>query len=134
MCHFDANGKRYYPLDRGSGSQACFSNYLLFGLLVTKECQSANPRVVQQFGIPHLFNLPIRPMLSASGDSGMPEVVADPLGEVAKTLQDLRVCVVQPCAKIRKQVSTAVTHDKVIKAITAKVPDSDEEFFLHPTP
>ncbi|KAK3439273.1 hypothetical protein EUGRSUZ_C04130 [Eucalyptus grandis] len=110
MCHFDADGKRYYPLDRGSGSQ-----------------------VVQQFGIPHLFNLPIRPTLSASGDSGMPEVVADPLGEVAKTFQDLRVCVVQPCAKIRQQVSTAVTHDKVIEAIKAKVPDSDEECFLHPT-
>ncbi|XP_039164080.1 fe-S cluster assembly factor HCF101, chloroplastic isoform X3 [Eucalyptus grandis] len=102
--------KRYYPLDRGSGSQ-----------------------VVQQFGIPHLFNLPIRPTLSASGDSGMPEVVADPLGEVAKTFQDLGVCVVQQCAKIRQQVSTAVTHDKVIKAIKVKVPDSDEEFFLHPT-
>ncbi|XP_039164079.1 fe-S cluster assembly factor HCF101, chloroplastic isoform X2 [Eucalyptus grandis] len=110
MCHFDADGKRYYPLDRGSGSQ-----------------------VVQQFGIPHLFNLPIRPTLSASGDSGMPEVVADPLGEVAKTFQDLGVCVVQQCAKIRQQVSTAVTHDKVIKAIKVKVPDSDEEFFLHPT-
>lgn len=110
MCHFDADGKRYYPLGRGSGSQ-----------------------VVQQFGIPHLFNLPIRPTLSAFGDSGMPEVVADPLGEVAKTFQDLGVCVVQQCAKIRQQVSTAVTHDKVIKAIKVKVPDSDEEFFLHPT-
>lgn len=51
MCHFDADGKRYYPLGRGSGSQ-----------------------VVQQFGIPHLFNLPIRPTLSASGDSGMPDL------------------------------------------------------------
>ncbi|GKV06551.1 hypothetical protein SLEP1_g18429 [Rubroshorea leprosula] len=38
MCHFDADGKRYYPFGRGSGSQ-----------------------VVQQFGIPHLFELPIRP-------------------------------------------------------------------------
>lgn len=90
-------------------------------------------QVVQQFGIPHLFNLPIRPTLSAFGDSGMPEVVADPLGEVAKTFRDLGVCVVQQCAKIRQQVSTAVTHDKVLKAIKAKVPDSDEEFFLHPT-
>lgn len=41
--------------------------------------------------------------LSASGDSGMPEVVADPLGEVANTFQDLGVCVVQQCAKIRQQ-------------------------------
>ncbi|KAK7364061.1 hypothetical protein VNO80_12408 [Phaseolus coccineus] len=109
MCHFDADGKRYYPFGRGSGSQ-----------------------VVQQFGIPHLFDLPIRPTLSASGDSGMPEVVADPQGEVSKIFQNLGVCVVQQCAKIRQQVSTAVTYDKTIKAIKVKVPDSKEEFFLHP--
>ncbi|XP_044472330.1 fe-S cluster assembly factor HCF101, chloroplastic isoform X2 [Mangifera indica] len=109
MCHFDADGKRYYPFGRGSGSQ-----------------------VVQQFGIPHLFDLPIRPTLSASGDSGMPEVVADPLGEVATTFQGLGVCVVQQCAKIRQQVSTAVSYDKSVKAIRVKVPNSDEEFFLHP--
>lgn len=33
----------------------------------------------------------------------MPEVVADPLGEVAQTFQNLGVCVVQQCAKIRQQ-------------------------------
>ncbi|XP_047163492.1 fe-S cluster assembly factor HCF101, chloroplastic isoform X1 [Vigna umbellata] len=109
MCHFDADGKRYYPFGRGSGSQ-----------------------VVQQFGIPHLFDLPIRPTLSASGDSGIPEVVADPQSEVSKIFQNLGVCVVQQCAKIRQQVSTAVTYDKSIKAIKVKVPDSKEEFFLHP--
>ncbi|KAK4790729.1 hypothetical protein SAY86_018033 [Trapa natans] len=109
MCYFDVDGKRHYPFGRGSGSQ-----------------------VVQQFGIPHLFDLPIRPSLSASGDSGMPEVVADPLGDVAGTFQELGVCVVQQCAKIRQQVSTAVTYDKSIKAIMVKVPDSDEEFLLHP--
>ncbi|KAF2304563.1 hypothetical protein GH714_033591 [Hevea brasiliensis] len=109
MCHFDADGKRYYPFGRGSGSQ-----------------------VVQQFGIPHLFDLPIRPTLSASGDSGIPEAVADPQGEVAKTFQNLGICVVQQCAKIRQQVSTAVTYDKSIKVIKVKVPDSDEEFLLHP--
>ncbi|PON73346.1 Mrp/NBP35 ATP-binding protein [Parasponia andersonii] len=117
MCHFDADGKRYYPFGRGSGSQACiFSKNI----------------VVQQFGIPHLFDLPIRPTLSASGDSGTPEVVADPQSEVARTFQDLGVCIVQQCAKIRQQVSTAVTYDKSIKAIRVKVPDSDEEFLLHP--
>lgn len=98
--------------------------------------------------------------LSASGDSGMPEVVADPQGDVSRIFQELGVCVVQQCAKIRQQgiiflldgiweenscsfyywiyfvifnsVSTAVTYDKSIKAIKVKVPDSDEEFFLHP--
>ena len=29
-------------------------------------------------------------------------------------------------------VSTAVTYDRSIKAIRVKVPDSDEEFLLHP--
>ncbi|GKC95966.1 ARID DNA-binding domain-containing protein, partial [Tanacetum coccineum] len=38
MCHFDADGKWFYLFGRGSGSQ-----------------------VVEQFGIPHLFDLPIRP-------------------------------------------------------------------------
>ncbi|XP_047308403.1 fe-S cluster assembly factor HCF101, chloroplastic [Impatiens glandulifera] len=109
MCYFDADEKRYYPFGRGSGSQ-----------------------VVQQFGIPNLFDLPIRPTLSASGDSGIPDVVADPLSEVAKIFQDLGVCVVQQCAKIRQQVSTAVTYDKSLKVIKVKVPNSDEEFLLHP--
>ncbi|XP_039117297.1 fe-S cluster assembly factor HCF101, chloroplastic [Dioscorea cayenensis subsp. rotundata] len=109
MCYFDGDGKRYYPFGKGSGAQ-----------------------VVKQFGIPNLFDLPIKPTLSASGDSGMPEVVADPLSEVAKTFQNLGVCVVQQCAKIRQQVSTAVTYDKTIRAIRVKVPDSDEEFLLHP--
>ncbi|XP_060209784.1 fe-S cluster assembly factor HCF101, chloroplastic [Lycium barbarum] len=109
MCHFNADGKRYYPFGRGSGSQ-----------------------VVQQFGIPHLFDLPIQPALSASGDSGIPEVVADPQGEVSRTFQELGVCVVQQCAKIRQQVSTAVSYDRSFKAIKVKVPDSDEEFYLHP--
>ncbi|MBA0773971.1 hypothetical protein Gotri_009215, partial [Gossypium trilobum] len=70
--------------------------------------------------------------LSASGDSGPPEVVADPQGEVAQTFQNLGVCLVQQCAKIRQQVSTAVTYDKSIKAIRVKVPDSEEELLLHP--
>ncbi|KAL1825499.1 hypothetical protein ACET3Z_012277 [Daucus carota] len=109
MCHFDADGKRFYPFGRGSGSQ-----------------------VVEQFGIPHLFDLPIRPTLSASGDSGIPEVVSDPQGEVADTFQNLGVCVVQQCAKIRQQVSTAVTYDATIRAIMVKLPNSNEVFLLDP--
>ncbi|XP_047054296.1 fe-S cluster assembly factor HCF101, chloroplastic-like isoform X1 [Lolium rigidum] len=109
MCYFDADEKRYYPFGQGSGAQ-----------------------VVQQFGIPNLFELPIRPTLSASGDSGIPDVVADPQGDVAKTFQNLGVCVVQQCAKIRQQVSTAVSYDRSVRAIRVKVPDSDEEFLLHP--
>ncbi|XP_039114327.1 uncharacterized protein LOC120249758 isoform X2 [Dioscorea cayenensis subsp. rotundata] len=109
MCYLDGDGKRYYPFVKGSGAQ-----------------------VVKQFGIPNLFDLPIKPILSALGVSEMPEVVADPLNEVAKTFNNLGVCVVQQCAKIGQQVSTAITYDKTIRAIRVKVSDSDEEFLLHP--
>ncbi|KAI3699388.1 hypothetical protein L2E82_43660 [Cichorium intybus] len=87
--------------------------------------------VVEQFGMTHLFDLPIRPTLSASGDCAIPEVVADPQGEVGDIFQNLGVCVVQHCAKIRQQVSTIVMYDKSIKATKVKVPDSNEEFLLH---
>ncbi|GJM93309.1 hypothetical protein PR202_ga09855 [Eleusine coracana subsp. coracana] len=101
-------------------------------LMLTESVITHSDKVVQQFGIPHLFDLPIRPTLSASGDTGIPEVVADPQGDVAKTFENLGVCVVQQCAKIRQQVSTAVSYDRSIRAIRVKVPDSDEEFLLHP--
>lgn len=41
--------------------------------------------------------------LSASGDTGVPEVVNDPQGEAAKVFSNLGVCVVQQCAKLRQQ-------------------------------
>ncbi|CAM6113373.1 unnamed protein product [Calypogeia fissa] len=109
MCYFDGDDKRYFPYGKGSGA-----------------------KVVQQFGIPHLYELPIRPELSASGDTGVPEVVNDPQGEVATVFSDLGVCVVQQCAKLRQQVSTAVMYDTKKKAIRVKVPGTTDEFYLHP--
>lgn len=41
--------------------------------------------------------------LSAAGDTGSPEVVVDPQGEVAKIFSNIGVCVVQQCAKLRQQ-------------------------------
>lgn len=81
MCYFDGeDGKRYFPFGQGSG-----------------------PQVVEQFGIPNLFQMPIRPELSAAGDCGEPEVVAHPTGVVATTFSELGACVVQQCAKLRQQ-------------------------------
>lgn len=40
---------------------------------------------------------------SASGDNGVPEVVADPLVEGSKTYKELGICVVQKCAKFCRQ-------------------------------
>uniref|UniRef100_A0A0E0C742 Fe-S cluster assembly factor HCF101, chloroplastic n=1 Tax=Oryza meridionalis TaxID=40149 RepID=A0A0E0C742_9ORYZ len=102
MCYFDADGKRFYPF--GQGCAAVWNTSPL------RFADTAN----------------------SSGDTGIPEVVADPQGDVAKTFQNLGVCVVQQCAKIRQQVSTAVSYDRSIRAIRVKVPDSDEEFLLHP--
>ncbi|KAG0504770.1 hypothetical protein M758_N019300 [Ceratodon purpureus] len=109
MCFFEGDDKRYYPFGQGSGAQ-----------------------VVQQFGIPNLFELPIRPELSAAGDTGNPEVVVDPQGQVADIFSNIGVCVVQQCAKLRQQVSTAVMYDRAINAIRVKVPGTTEEFLLHP--
>lgn len=41
--------------------------------------------------------------LSAAGDSGSPEVVVDPQGQVAKVFSDIGVCAVKQCAKLRQQ-------------------------------
>eukprot|EP00850_Spirogloea_muscicola_P021917 SM000268S09733 [mRNA] locus=s268:108051:111110:+ [translate_table: standard] len=86
MCYFDGDeGRRYYPFGQGSGAE-----------------------VVRQFGIPHLFEMPIRPELSAAGDSGQPEVLSNPGGEVAAAFSSIGACVVQQCAKLRQQVATTM--------------------------
>lgn len=71
MCYFDADGKRYYPFGEGSGSQASFNSgsyrsvLLSIKISVFSALLTLSPppfsQVVQQFGIPHLFDLPIRP-------------------------------------------------------------------------
>lgn len=32
MCHFDADGKRYYPFGRGSGSEAWITSLIVYFL------------------------------------------------------------------------------------------------------
>lgn len=70
--------------------EMCFSEMFLFQLLPF-------------FDVRITVSLNSLLQLSASGDSGMPEVVSDPLGDVSRTFQDLGVCVVRQCAKIRQQ-------------------------------
>eukprot|EP00244_Chara_vulgaris_P003770 TRINITY_DN17097_c0_g1_i3.p1 TRINITY_DN17097_c0_g1~~TRINITY_DN17097_c0_g1_i3.p1 ORF type:complete len:221 (-),score=44.07 TRINITY_DN17097_c0_g1_i3:544-1206(-) len=76
--------------------------------------------------------MPMRPELSASGDSGRPEVIANPAGEIARAFQEVGVAVVQECAKFRQQVATAVRYDPQLRAIVVKPPGEEEEFYLHP--
>lgn len=109
MAFFEAEGRRYHPFGQGSGRE-----------------------VVQQFGIPNLFEMPIRPELSAAGDSGLPEVVSDPTGLVGSTFTEIGACVVQQCAKLRQQVATAVVFDVELRALRVKLPGSNSEFYLHP--
>ncbi|KAI3708682.1 hypothetical protein L2E82_38029 [Cichorium intybus] len=111
-------------------------------------------RVVEQFGIPHLFDLPIRPILSASGDSAIPEVVADSQGEVASedstTKSPLRTLYLQKAqglmavqrgldsskpgeleddvASLQNETLIAI---KAPHGTTLEVPEPDEIIFTH---
>ena len=41
--------------------------------------QGAGTKVQDQFGVPHMIQMPITPELSAAGDGGRPLVMEDPL-------------------------------------------------------
>eukprot|EP00897_Mesotaenium_endlicherianum_P002466 jgi/Mesen1/2247/ME000153S01474 len=99
MCYFDGDdGKRYHPFGTGSGKQ-----------------------VVQQFGIPHLFELPIRSELSAAGDCGQPEVVANPAGEVGQLFSDLGATV-----EFWLSPATVRRNDRSAQSIRLKYSDVEE--------
>jgi len=58
------------------------------------------PEVVRQFGIPHLFELPIEPALSAAGDAGTPFVCEQPASATAAAFGALAAAMVQEVAKL----------------------------------
>jgi hypothetical protein len=62
----------------------------------------------------------------------MPEVAADPQGEVAKTFQNLGISVVQQCAKIRQQ-GTLSLHGSLEKNVPKTV-SKILPLFLHISP
>eukprot|EP00898_Chlorokybus_atmophyticus_P006143 jgi/Chlat1/652/Chrsp103S01053 len=97
-----------------------------------EEILSVREGVVSDFGIPHLFQMPIAPTLSASGDSGQPAVVEDPTGQVAREFGELSACVVQQVAKLRQAAKNAVVYDADRKAIVVRLPGSQDTFALHP--
>lgn len=71
------NGKKYY----------------LFG-------QGARRKLVEQFGICNSFEIPIEPEISRLSDSGMPVVLADRDGAVAKLYAEIAGSVVREIAKL----------------------------------
>ena len=114
MSYFEVDGVRHRPFGRGSGE-----------------------RVVENFGVPHLFHMPIVPSLSAAGDSGRPLVVEDPAGPVARAFQEVGAAVVQEVAKLRRAARDAVVYDAVLGAIRVRPPpgpggEPSAEFLLHP--
>lgn len=114
MSYFDGDdGKRYQPFGRGSGD-----------------------RIQQDFGIPHLIQFPIDPMLSSAGDVGQPLVVSDPTGKTSQVFQDLGACVVREAAKLAKVAKNACRYDRELRAFVIKPPavheDQSYEYYLDP--
>ena len=74
MAYFEVNGERVHPFGTGSGD-----------------------RVVADFGVPHLFRVPINPSLSKAGDTGKPFVLEELGSPESLTYSDLGVALVQVC-------------------------------------
>jgi ATP-binding protein involved in chromosome partitioning len=70
MAHFDApdTGRRYFPFGNGGASLAALA---------------------KEHGIPSILTLPMDAALSSAGDGGVPVVLADPKGAVAKVYAEL---------------------------------------------
>lgn len=109
MSWFEGDGKRYFPFGKGSGD-----------------------RIVEDFSIPHIFRMPIVPELSLSSDSGLPLVLSQPSGDVARAFGDIGAAVVRESAKLKRAVKNAVRYDSELNALVVKIPGKNEEFLLHP--
>jgi len=130
MSYFRAEdtGKTYYPFGQGSG-----------------------PRIQSEFGIPRLIQMPMVPQLSKASDSGVPLVVSEPTGEVARQYSELGVAVVTEVAKLGGAGGAGgnaaggggggggggrgrVRYDKELRAFVVRMPQGagGDEFMLDP--
>ena len=92
------------------------------------------PEVVAQFGIPHLFELPIDPALSTAGDGGRPLVCVDPTGATAQAFGAIGAALVQEVAKLsasRERSPLRVSFDSERKLISVALPGG-RRLQLHP--
>jgi hypothetical protein len=78
MSYFEVDGVRHKPFGEGSGQ-----------------------RIVDDYGVPNLFQMPIVPDLSACGDTGVPLVLRDPAGETSALYGSIAAKVVQEVAKLQ---------------------------------
>eukprot|EP00667_Euglena_gracilis_P006670 EG_transcript_6735 len=94
MAYYEVGGQTVRPFGSGSGD-----------------------RIVRDFGVPHLFRLPIDPALSTAGDTGKPFVLSQPDSPVSRVFSDLGVAVVQEVAKLRRLQSPEVEYDEANNVI-----------------
>jgi len=87
--------------------------------------------VCAQFGVPHLIELPIDPLLSTAGDAGRPLVCSQPDGGVAQRFSDLGAALVQEVAKLKRVSPVRVHYDSDAKRIAVAFPDG-RRLALHP--
>ncbi|KAK8486126.1 hypothetical protein V6N12_000952 [Hibiscus sabdariffa] len=93
------------------------------------DADGSGSQVVQQFGIPHLFDLPLDQLFLLLVTVERLKwwlILKAKLPRRFKTLEYVS------CNSVPRFAQQAVTYDKSIKAIRVKVPDSEEEFLLHP--
>lgn len=83
----------------------------------------AGASVAAQFGIPHVFELPIDADVSAAGDCGVPLVCARPTCEVASRFGSLGAAVVTEVAKLRRAASLRAGFDPSSRLISVALPD-----------
>jgi len=97
MAYYEVGGQRVQPFGSGSGD-----------------------RIVTDFGVPHLFRLPVDPALSRAGDTGKPLVIDDPGGAISRSFSDLGVAVVQEVAKLRRLRAPEVEYDEAANVIVLR--------------
>eukprot|EP00241_Pyramimonas_parkeae_P002257 CAMPEP_0114245208 /NCGR_PEP_ID=MMETSP0058-20121206/11762_1 /TAXON_ID=36894 /ORGANISM="Pyramimonas parkeae, CCMP726" /LENGTH=532 /DNA_ID=CAMNT_0001358223 /DNA_START=344 /DNA_END=1942 /DNA_ORIENTATION=+ len=110
MSYFEVDGTKHYPFGKGSGE-----------------------KVQQEFGVPHLIQMPITPDMAAAGDGGRPLVISDPLCDTATRYQELGACVVREVAKLKLALANAVVYDETRKVLVVRPPEAEEGvLYLHP--
>jgi len=97
------NGEKMFPFGQGSGD-----------------------RVVEDFGVPHLFRVPITQGLSLAGDSGRPYVLEDITSPVSAIYSDLGVALVQEVAKINQVPPPEVEYDETTNCFRFRASSSGE--------
>ncbi|KAL6770742.1 HCF101 [Auxenochlorella protothecoides x Auxenochlorella symbiontica] len=99
MSYFEVDGVRHRPFGQGAGE-----------------------KIVEEFGLPHIFRFPIDPGLSSAGDEGLPLVVVDPTCPTSQTYAELGAAVVREVAKLERGSQAAISYDPASASFTVWLP------------